>query len=64
MACWDTVAAAVELDVWLRPIRWAVTEDAGKVILIQRGMSHSVVTEVNLIFLLRFIIEGKKLNTY
>lgn len=33
MACWDMVVAApVELDVWVRPISWAVTGDAGKVI--------------------------------
>ena len=33
MACWDNVVAAVvELDVWVRPISWAVTGEAGKVI--------------------------------
>lgn len=38
MACWDIVVAAVELDVWVRPISWAVTGDAGKVIWIQGSM--------------------------
>jgi len=63
MACWDMVDAA-PVDVWVRPISWAVTGDAGKVIWIRGSvMKNDKRKMLMVIFVLRFVVRWMRAVT-